>query len=146
METSSLYKASQYGSIWVTRQPGSRTSKNNSVFDDDIVANCTAINANAAAYVSERDCERLRGTGFLIQYNFTGLHTAPLFQALADQALIRYATNNPGFVIKTSISPLPTTDAEDKIARGQDSVMIWFLVSCPRPRLQCLTVLREGYF
>jgi hypothetical protein len=130
LATSSFYGASQYGAIWFSREPGSRSSKNSSVFDVDVVAACL----NASAYVSERDCERLRGVGFLIQYNFTGLHTAPLFQALADQALIRYATNKPDFVIKTSISPLPTTDIEDSFGRGEDSVMIWFLVSFPIPR------------
>lgn len=80
-------------------------------------------------YSSAEDCTRLReGYGYVVQYNHTCLHVAPLYQTLADQALVRYAVNNSDFKITTSISPLPITSLEEGLGESEDVFNAWFLV------------------
>ena len=73
--------------------------------------------------------ENFQGIGYVVQYNFTGLHTAPLFQSLADQALARYATGNRDITITTTIAPLPITKIEQSFGEAEDAFLAWFLVS-----------------
>ena len=80
-------------------------------------------------YTSLDDCDNFQGIGFVLQYNFTGLHTAPTFQSLADQALARHATNDPTITIKTTIAPLPITEIEKSFGQSEDAFLAWFLVS-----------------
>lgn len=80
-------------------------------------------------YTTIEDCQNFQGVGFVVQYNFTGLHTGPLYQSLADQALARYASNDPAIVIKTTIAPLPITQLETSFGQAEDAFLAWFLVS-----------------
>ena len=64
----------------------------------------------------------------MLQANFTALHVSPLYQSLADQALVRYALNNPDFTITTTIAPLPITKAEEGFGQAEDVIFVWFLV------------------
>lgn len=57
-------------------------------------------------YVSANDCAYYGGLGYLIRYNFTALHAAPIFQAVADEAIIREALDDNNFRIKPIIHPL----------------------------------------
>jgi ATP-binding cassette, subfamily A (ABC1), member 3 len=81
-------------------------------------------------YTSTDDCIKYGGTGvgFLIQYNFSALHAAPLFQALADQALVREALNDTDFSIQCTIEPLPLTAEEESFKESEDTFMVWFLL------------------
>lgn len=107
---------------------------------DDAISNVSlsaAINAtcqqafaeSALDYSTQGDCERLRdGYGYVVQYNHTGLHSAPLYQALADQALLRNALNNPEVTITTTIAPLPITEIEERLGEAEDTFTAWILV------------------
>lgn len=79
-------------------------------------------------YSSPDDCIRFGGYGYVVQYNFTALHAAPLFQAVADQALIRYATGNLSLTISATIAPLPITSVEEGFGAAEDLVLVWFLI------------------
>jgi ATP-binding cassette, subfamily A (ABC1), member 3 len=63
-----------------------------------------------------------------MQYNFTALHVAPMFQALADEAIIRQATNNEQFQIKVTIAPLPITNFEEGLGQADDALLLFLLV------------------
>jgi ABC-type multidrug transport system fused ATPase/permease subunit len=63
-----------------------------------------------------------------LQYNFTALHVAPLYQTLADEALVRQALNNDDFNIKCTIDPLPITKVEEGFGAAEDAFTAWFLV------------------
>lgn len=79
-------------------------------------------------YTSQSDCLEFSGISYSIQYNFTAIHVAPLYQTLADEALVREGTGNPDFKIKTTIHPLPITNAEQNIGEADDAFTAWFLI------------------
>lgn len=97
-------------------------------FSDVVYQNC--LNKSASFnYTSPDQCaNRYGGHGYVIQYNFTALHVAPLFQALADEAIIRQATNNDQFRIKVTIAPLPVTNYEEGLGASEDSFYLFVLV------------------
>jgi hypothetical protein len=76
-------------------------------------------------YTTQANCIEFDGIGYVIQYNFTALHVAPLYQTLADQALVREATGNPDFKIQTIIHPLPITEVEKSIGAADDAFTAW---------------------
>ena len=128
--TSDLYAATQYGAIWYTRGPDSTmVNENNTNFVDTSISQCnTTALLGAFNYASIEDCARFRGYGYVVQYNFTALHVAPLFQSLADQALIRYATKDQSVTISTTIAPLKITNVEEEFGAAEDLVLVWFLI------------------
>lgn len=79
-------------------------------------------------YTTQRDCIEFSGIGYAIQYNFTAMHVAPLYQKLADEALIREGTGNFDFKIQTTLHPLPITNAEQNIGAADDAFTAWFLI------------------
>jgi hypothetical protein len=135
--SNNTYLSSQYGSIWFTRDTEStvdESSNSSSLFSTQISERCAEL-APLLNYTSLDDCANFQGIGFVLQYNFTGLHTAPTFQSLADQALARYATNDPTITITTTIAPLPITVVEKSFGQSEDAFLAWFLVSSRRRRL-----------
>lgn len=129
LENSYAYESTQYGALWVTNDESSTISSSGVNYDDSIVQQCYENVDSNFQYITYQDCDRLRGIDILVQYNFTGLHTAPLFQILADQALGRGFSNMPDLEIRGSISPLPVTQIERGSGQGPDSFLVWFLVS-----------------
>jgi ATP-binding cassette, subfamily A (ABC1), member 3 len=128
-DSSNLYASSQYGAVWYTREPESViVGGSNGTFIESIESQCRTFVQNGLNYTSEEDCLRFRGYGYVIQYNFTGLHVGPLFQSVADQALLRYATNDKEITISTTIAPLPITQAEERYGAAEDLVLVWFMI------------------
>ena len=82
----------------------------------------------AGDFTTDAECLRLSGIGYVIQYNFTAIHVAPLYQMIADEALIREATGNTEFKIQTTLHPLPITSAEESIGKADDAFTAWFLI------------------
>lgn len=130
--SSSIFAASQYGAIWYTHELGSTivNGSSNKTFVETVKSQCVTYANLGLNYTTAEDCDRFRGLGYVIQYNFTGLHTSPLYQTLADQALVRYATNNPEFTITTTIAPLPITKSEEGYGQAEDVFLVWLLVRC----------------
>jgi len=79
-------------------------------------------------YLTDADCQKHAGIGYLIQYNYTALHVAPLYQKLADEAIVRKAIADDEFKIQTVVHPLPTTSAEEDIGEADDAFTAWFLI------------------
>ena len=79
-------------------------------------------------YKNPESCSWYKGLGYLIRYNFTALHAAPIFQAVADEAIIRHALNTSEFKIKASINPLPLTLFEKDAGANADAGAPWFLI------------------
>lgn len=79
-------------------------------------------------YSTEADCQFYAGLGYLIQYNYTAIHAAPLFQQLADEAIVREALGDNEFKIRTVIHPLPVTSFEDDVGEADDAFTAWFLI------------------
>jgi hypothetical protein len=75
------------------------------------------------------DCSKFGGVGYVIQYNYTALHSALLYESLANEALVRHATSNKKFKVETTIHPFPITAAEKRISAGENAFVTWFLVS-----------------
>jgi ABC-2 family transporter protein len=123
-----MYASTQYGAVWYTREAASTIVGDNSTFVESIESQCRTFVQNGLNYTTEADCLRFRGYGYVIQYNFTGLHVGPLFQSVADQALLRYATNKREITISTTIAPLPITQVEEGYGSAEDLVLVWFMI------------------
>jgi len=94
-------------------------------YSEAILRTCLAQPAN---YSSIDDCRSYEGIGYTIQYNYTAIHAAPLFQNLADEAIIREAMSDDEFKIQTVIHPLPITSAEADLGEADDAFTAWFLI------------------
>jgi ATP-binding cassette, subfamily A (ABC1), member 3 len=100
-------------------------------YADTVISQCEQVSAQTN-YSQVDDCKYFGGIGYIVQYNYTALHAAPLYQALADEALVRRATGNPNFTIEATIDPLPKTLKERSYGIVEDAVAsdfaAWFLV------------------
>jgi hypothetical protein len=94
-------------------------------YNDAVFQSCTNNRGN---YTTEDDCEKFRGIGYDVRYNFTALHSSLLYQAVADEAIVRNAIGVDDFSIKPTIYPLPITRFEEKVGAAQDSFSAWFLL------------------
>jgi hypothetical protein len=68
-----------------------------------------------------------------LQYNFTALHVAPTFQALATEGLVRDALNDNEYTVASTIYPLPLTSIEASLIESEDAFTAWFLVCLSFP-------------
>jgi hypothetical protein len=123
--SSDLSAASKYGAIWFSHLQDSLTG-NNSLYTETVIRQCEYA-SQLVNYSS--DCARFGGVGYVIQYNFTAVHSSLVYETLANEALVRFATNNPDFEVETTIAPLPVTAVESNIGAGEDALFAWFLVS-----------------
>lgn len=94
-------------------------------YSDAVVSTCLQRRGD---YLTDADCEAAAGLGYLIQYNFTAIHVALLYQMLADEAIVREAVGDTGFKIQTTIYPLPITSVEANIGAADDAFTSWFLL------------------
>jgi hypothetical protein len=117
------YAATQYGAIFFTHDSSS-VLRNGASYDATVVDECILNQVN---YTSVEKCSRFGGIGYVIQYNFTALHVTPLYQVLADEALVRQALNESSFNIECTIDPFPMTTLEDSYGKAADSFLAWFL-------------------
>ena len=122
--TSSDHSYTAYGAIWFSHFQDSLT--NGTSYFLRTMAQCSATN-DLLNYTT--DCSRFQGIGYTVQYNFTAIHAALLFEQKANEALVRRGTSNVNIIVDTIISPLPVTRAEEKIGAGIDAFLAWFLVS-----------------
>ena len=96
------------------------------------VANIACLSV-ADSYLNTSECSNYGGIGYIIRYNYTMIHAAPLFQSLADEAIVREATNDDEFRIRTTIHPLPLTAVENELRESADAFSSWFLVTLGFP-------------
>lgn len=60
----------------------------------------------------------------MISTNFTAPHASILYQALADEAIVKSGAGSD-HSIKVTIDPLPYTAFEDGISQSSDSFNAW---------------------
>ena len=118
------YIASQYGAVWFSHEVNSILN-DGSLYGNTTVEECLS---NPGNYTSEAVCQRFGGIGYTIQYNFTALHASPLFQGLADEALVRSSLGSDDFVATVTIDPLPITVKESGFAEAESLTALWMLM------------------
>ncbi|OEU16083.1 hypothetical protein FRACYDRAFT_208005 [Fragilariopsis cylindrus CCMP1102] len=94
-------------------------------YSEAAISRCLQQDGN---YTTEADCLAYDGIGYVIQYNYTAIHAGPLYQMLADEAIVREAIGDSGFKIQTVIHPLPITEIENNFSESEDSFTAWFLI------------------
>jgi ATP-binding cassette, subfamily A (ABC1), member 3 len=94
-------------------------------FGDAAKATCLAL---AGDYINEAECSLYGGIAYTVRYNFTAMHVAPLYQTLADEAIVREALKDDGFKIRTTLHPLPLTKVEANLGKSEDAFSAWFLI------------------
>jgi len=120
--------ASQYGALYFTTNSSSDTTDSNETvvrsYSELVQKACNSSLINTTSF----DCSVFEGLGYVVNTNFTSLHASMLFQTLADEAFIRAALISNDYDIKTTIHPLPITDAENKVKNSADAFSAWFLL------------------
>lgn len=125
-ETASEFSGSQYAAVLFTHDPSSILDDgDNTTFLTKSQRTCFS---RSETYTSDVWCKRHGHIGYIIQYNYTALHASPLFQTLADEAIVRKATNKPDFKIQTTIDPFPITSVEADLGKAEDAFSAWFLI------------------
>jgi ATP-binding cassette subfamily A (ABC1) protein 1 len=118
------FAASKYGAIFFSHGQSS-TVNGREMYNMSVLAQCAVVPSN---YSSSIDCVNFGGYGYVVQYNFTALHSSPLFQSLADEALLQEALDSSDVNIGCTIDPLPITNAENNLRDADDAFSAWFLV------------------
>eukprot|EP00538_Stauroneis_constricta_P006033 CAMPEP_0119570644 /NCGR_PEP_ID=MMETSP1352-20130426/43716_1 /TAXON_ID=265584 /ORGANISM="Stauroneis constricta, Strain CCMP1120" /LENGTH=1964 /DNA_ID=CAMNT_0007620313 /DNA_START=556 /DNA_END=6450 /DNA_ORIENTATION=+ len=131
-DSASSYGASQYAAVYFTQDPSSIIQRTNQSYVDTVTQQCQLATA-FFNYTSADECQNFGGIGYTIRYNFTALHVAPLYQSLADEAILREALGDNNFKIRTTMHPLPKTQREENYEAGDNAFLLWFLITLSFP-------------
>lgn len=71
-DTSDSFQATQYGALYYTHD-GQSTTDTGETYGDFVVSSCQAVDRD---YVDDSVCERYRGYGYIVSYNYTALHSS----------------------------------------------------------------------
>jgi hypothetical protein len=131
-----VFAATQYGGIYFTHDNSSTVEGSGNGTDGspllsgmdyaDMVRSACFL--RKGDYLDSDECDNYAGIGYVIRYNFTAMHATPLYQTLADEAIVKEALNDKDFRIKITIHPLPQSFIEVAIGKGDDTFSAWFLV------------------
>lgn len=124
-DTSASFAATQYGALYYSHDGQSTVTETGENYGDYVVSSCQGIERD---YVDETTCERYRGYGYVVSYNYTAVHSSLLYQSLGDEALVREALGDDEFKISPVIHPLPRTAIEETYGAAEDAFTAWFLV------------------
>ena len=124
------FAASQYGAVYFLHDMQSVTTLDSGV-------TVTYSDASVVACVEREQpdevCERFTGLGYLVSSNFTSLHASIQYQAAADAAIARSATDNDDITINPTLHPLPITSVEESYITGEGAFIAWFLLAVSFP-------------
>ena len=127
MQSSKEYAGTQFGALHFTHDRVSQTLGQN--YSTLAVGKCTDFVAQyPQPYFDASYCESYGGVGYVVNYNYTALHASLIYQALADEALMREAMNDDELTISATVHPLPLTDAEISFGKSESAFTAWFLV------------------
>lgn len=134
--TSDDYEATQFGAISFTHDLTSLLGNdpnptNYTTYADYATNRCLDELSNPAeggdyTFLTSDKCEKYRGLGYVVHYNFTAVHSGPLFQSLADEAILK--RHDPEITITPTIHPMPVTFKESEYSDSQDAFIAWFLL------------------
>ena len=126
-QSSKVYAATQFGALQFTHDRESQTQGQN--YSSLVVGKCTDFVAQyPQPYFEASYCEQYGGVGYVVNYNYTALHASLVYQALADEALMREATSDGELTISATVQPLPLTEAEVAYSKGENVFIAWFLI------------------
>lgn len=126
-----MFAATQYGALFFTHDKSSIVdiSGERENYTDAVYAQCIeGVQSQSKPYVSPLECNNYGGIGYTVRYNYTAIHAAPLYQSLADEAIVREALDDDEFKIKVTIHPLPLTKSEASLGAAEDGFSAWFLI------------------
>jgi hypothetical protein len=124
-----MFAASQYGGLFFTHDKASIVNGTGENYTDAVYAECIAgVARQSKPYVNANECLNYGGIGYIVRYNYTAIHAAPLYQSLADEAIVREALDDDEFKIKVTIHPLPITKIEKGLGQAEDGFIAWFLI------------------
>lgn len=127
LDSANGFAESTYGAIWFTHSNSSIITANSTSFTEAVLDQCKY--ARYRLKLNYSDCSKFSGVGYVIQYNYTALHSALLYENVANEALVRHSTSNDNFKVETTIYPFPVTANEKRISAGENAFVTWFLVS-----------------
>lgn len=120
------HSSSQYASLLFTHDPYSVVDDFwSSPYKRKVFEECSVKTGN---YTSHTPCENYGNVGFVLQYNFTALHIAPLFTSLAYEAIIKSTVDDERYKIEVTLDPLPMTAVEGGFGKAEDAFSAWLLV------------------
>ena len=126
--TSNDSLSSRYGAVFFTRELQSRYNSTDEVYSAQDV--CLADESYTNLRNASLQCSSVNGLGYLVAYNFTGIHSSLLYTAIADESILRSASssfaNKVSPSIKVTLDPLPITAFEAEYAEGEDAFFTWF--------------------
>jgi len=129
--------ASRYGALYFTHDKYSNITTESYSFTTYTTTKATTNQSysdliqeacNGSLNDKNYDCSVYEGLGYVVSTNFTALHASMLFQALADEAIIRTALESNDIDIKATIHPLPITKPEAGFQQAADAFTAWFLL------------------
>jgi hypothetical protein len=127
-----MFAATQYGALFFTHDKASIIDDAGENYTDAVYAQCVAGVAKqlpeSEPYLNSSECDNYGGIGYIVRYNYTAIHAAPLYQSLADEAIVREALDDNEFKIKVTIHPLPLTKVENGLGEAEDGFIAWFLI------------------
>jgi len=119
--TASVFGSSQYGGFYFSHSANSIINNTaTKLYREEVQSLC-----DVSEFTEDFDCSRFAGLGMVISTNFTAPHASLLYQALADEAIMKTALGEE-YVIQPAIKPLPFTYTEDGYAKAQDAFTAWF--------------------
>mmetsp|Transcript_38849 Transcript_38849/g.85269 ORF Transcript_38849/g.85269 Transcript_38849/m.85269 type:complete len:2010 (+) Transcript_38849:258-6287(+) len=127
-DTAESFAATQYGALYFTHDMISvvdTETGSGDTFADSAYGACITKEQD---YTDPSQCTRFEGIGYTVSTNFTSLHATILYQSVADEAIIRSATQNDQISINPTIHPLPITSVELSYVSGEDAFTAWFLL------------------
>ena len=126
-QSAQVYAGTQFGALQFTHDRMSQTGGQN--YSSIVIGKCNESVANyQQPYYDAAYCEKYGGVGYVVNYNYTALHASLIYQALADEALMREATNDDDMKISASVYPLPLTSTEQSLGAAEDAFIAWVLV------------------
>lgn len=137
LNQSNAFAASQYGGVFMTYDQYSTTQEG--LFSNSTDNNTEEVSfaesvgdaclENADDYLADSECALYgTGIGYTIAYNFTAIHASPLYQALADEGIVREAIGSNTFRVSATIAPMKITKRESDYAEAIDAFNLWFLI------------------
>ena len=123
------FSASQYGALYFTHDKYTNITDNatnsitNQSYSDLVEEVCNDLLDDSES------CEAYKGIGYVVSTNFTALHASILFQAVADESIVRTALQSNDIDIKVTLHPLHFTKSEGRLKQASDAFSAWY-VSC----------------
>ena len=115
--------ASRYGALSFAYTEPSTIDGSGASFTTTVSDNCKATRGT-----SDPSCQYFGHWGYTVHTNFTAKHGSVLYQAVADELLLRAVVGNANAELTPTVYPLKFTKNQKEISNGADAFIAWFLI------------------